>query len=159
VYIKTPHRELPDGAFYLESLAENGGTPMHTNKVEVFRFLLMKQLHELQKAADKTFQELKQDERRYSDPLDRAVKELDRNVELTIRNRERVLIKEIHAAMQRLDQGGFGICETCGEPIAEKRLQAKPTTRLCVHCQASEERANRPLPYLLTVQQIGAFAV
>jgi len=131
---------------------------MHSTKVEVFRFLLTKQLHELQKAADKTFQELRKDERRYSDSLDRAAKELDRNVELMIRNRERLLIKEIHAAMQRLDQGGFGICETCGEQIAEKRLQAKPTTRLCVHCQATEERVKRPLPYMLTVQQMGAFA-
>ena len=130
---------------------------MRMNKAEVFRSLLMKQLYDLQKAADKTFQELREDERHYPDTLDRAARELDRNVELAIRNRERVLIREIHAAMQRLDQGGFGICETCGEPIAEKRLQAKPTTRLCIHCQATEESVKRPLLHMLAEQRIGAF--
>ena len=131
---------------------------MHTNKIEFFRSLLMKQLYDLQKAADKTFQELREDERRYSDSLDRAVKELDRNVELTIRSRERLLIKETYAALQRLDQDDFGICEICGDPIAEKRLKLKPTTRLCVDCQAAEERAQRAMPYMLATQQIGAIA-
>ena len=126
---------------------------MHTTKIEIFRFLLMKQLHELQKAADKTFQEMRKDERRYSDPLDRAVKELDRNVELMIRNRESILIKEIHAALERLDEGGFGICETCGEPIADKRLQVKPTTRLCIRCQATAESVKRSMSYLVAGQQ------
>jgi DnaK suppressor protein len=114
----------------------------------------MKQLLELQKAADKTFQELRKDERRYSDTLDRAAKELDRNVELAIRSRERLLIKEIHDALLRLDQDGFGICATCGEQIAEKRLQAKPTTRLCIHCQAIEENTRRPLMYTFAEPQI-----
>jgi DnaK suppressor protein len=135
---------------------EKRGMVMRMNKAEVFRSLLMKQLYDLQKAADKTFQELREEERHYPDTLDRAAKELDRNVELAIRNRERVLIREIHAAMQRLDQGGFGICETCGEPIAEKRLQAKPTTRLCIHCQATEEGVKRPLLYMLAEQRSGA---
>ena len=125
---------------------------MHSSKVEIFRFLLMKQLYELQRAADKTFQELRKDERRYSDPLDRAVKELDRNVELMIRNRESILIKEIHAALQRLDEDEFGMCETCGEPIADKRLQVKPTTRLCIRCQATAESTRRALSYLVAGQ-------
>ena len=129
---------------------------MRMKKVDVFRSLLMRQLHDLQKAAEKTFQELKKDERQYPDPLDRAVKELDRSVELIIRNRERILIREIHAALQRLDQGGFGICENCAEPIAEKRLQAEPTTRLCIHCQATEERAVRHMPHIMAQQQFGA---
>jgi DnaK suppressor protein len=141
----------------MKNSLERRGMVMRMNKAEVFRSLLMKQLYDLQKAADKTFQELREDERHYPDTLDRAAKELDRNVELAIRNRERVLIREIHAAMQRLDQGGFGICETCGEPIAEKRLQAKPTTRLCIHCQTTEESFKRPLLYMLAEQRSGAF--
>lgn len=132
---------------------------MRMKKVEVFRFLLTKQLCELQKAADKTFQALRKDERNDSDLIDRAVRESDQSLELMIRNRERLLIRDIHAALERLDEGKFGICESCGEAIAEPRLQAKPTTRLCIHCQATEERPRRLLLHLEAAeQQIGANA-
>ncbi len=129
---------------------------MCMKKIEVFRFLLMKQLCELRKAADKTFHDLRKDERHDSDPLDRAVKESEQSLELMIRNRESHLIREILAALQRLDEDNFGICESCEEAIAEQRLQAKPTTRLCIHCQALEESPKRPRLYMVTEQQIGA---
>ena len=129
---------------------------MCVGKNDFFRFLLMNRLQELQKAADKTFQDLRKDERDFPDPLDRAVKELARSVELEMRNYERLLIREIHSALQRLDQGDFGICETCGKTIAKKRLQANPTTRFCVLCQTTEESAKRSMPYVVEKQQMGS---
>lgn len=122
---------------------------MQRGKINVFRVLLIKQLRELQMAAGKTFHALQRDELQEPDPLDRAVKECDRSVELVIRNRDRHLIREIYEALKRLEQSSYGICESCGEPIGEKRLQAKPTTRCCVQCQAMEERERRAMLYAL----------
>ncbi len=41
-------------------------------------------------------------------------------------------LDEIDAALQRLDEGTFGVCETCGRPIAAARLEALPATRFCI---------------------------
>lgn len=47
---------------------------------------------------------------------------------------ERYLLKEIDAALGRLDKGQFGCCETCGMPISEERLEAIPYARNCIRC-------------------------
>ncbi|NGN94924.1 TraR/DksA family transcriptional regulator [Nocardioides sp. KC13] len=43
-------------------------------------------------------------------------------------------LDEVDAALRRLDQGTYGICERCGEPIGEGRLEARPAARTCITC-------------------------
>lgn len=45
-------------------------------------------------------------------------------------------VEEVDAALTRLDAGAYGVCETCGQPIADGRLEARPTARTCVACAA-----------------------
>jgi DnaK suppressor protein len=45
-------------------------------------------------------------------------------------------LAEVDAALARLDSGSYGICERCGQAIAEGRLEARPTARLCIRCAA-----------------------
>lgn len=54
-------------------------------------------------------------------------------------------LSEIEAAMVRLDEGRYGSCERCAEPIPSERLEVLPTTALCTRCQHAVEsgRANR----------------
>jgi len=47
---------------------------------------------------------------------------------------------QIEAAFQRLEQGTYGICQACGRPIGDERLEAMPATRFCVDDQAKAER-------------------
>ena len=47
------------------------------------------------------------------------------------------------SALQKMDDGGFGSCERCGEPIAEKRLEALPFARYCIDCQRLVEQEER----------------
>ena len=49
---------------------------------------------------------------------------------------ERVEMKEVEAALHRLDAGVYGDCSDCGEPIALQRLLVQPATRRCAWCQA-----------------------
>jgi DnaK suppressor protein len=53
--------------------------------------------------------------------------------------RSRHLIEEIQVALARLDEGTYGACERCGEPINPARLEALPTARRCVPCQEEVE--------------------
>ena len=51
-----------------------------------------------------------------------------------LRSQAREHVAEIDAALRRLDEGGYGICECCGQPIAAGRLAARPTATTCVAC-------------------------
>jgi DnaK suppressor protein len=59
---------------------------------------------------------------------------------LGLSERERGMLREIDEALDRIDEGTYGICEECGEPIAETRLKALPYATLCVDCKADRER-------------------
>ena len=50
---------------------------------------------------------------------------------------------EINEALRRVYRGEYGVCESCGQPIARARLEAMPHARLCVPCKEKEERAHR----------------
>jgi len=55
--------------------------------------------------------------------------------------RSRRLIEEIQAALGRIDDGTYGDCAVCGEPINPARLEALPIARRCVRCQEEAEHA------------------
>ena len=76
---------------------------------------------------------------------DRAALESDRNFMLRIRDREHKLIKKIKKALERIENGTFGICETCGEEISVKRLKARPVTSQCIECKSKEEALEKAL--------------
>ena len=84
-------------------------------------------------------QELTDSNEVFADPADRATAESDRAFTLRIRDRERRLIRKIQSALQRIDDGTYGICDECGEEIAIPRLKARPVTRLCINCKAKQE--------------------
>lgn len=74
------------------------------------------------------------------DTYDLASEERDREINFILSDRERVKIKQIDDALERVDDGSYGVCESCGLEIAEERLVAMPFTRLCRDCQQDQER-------------------
>ena len=58
-------------------------------------------------------------------------------------NGDRRLLRDVDAALQKLDNGAFGACERCNEPISEKRLEAVPYARHCIKCQQVVEEEER----------------
>ena len=77
------------------------------------------------------------------DTYDLASEERDREISFILSDRERLKIKEIDEALERLDGGSYGVCESCDLEIAEARLDALPFTRLCRDCQQEQEREAR----------------
>lgn len=116
---------------------------MEQDKLEEFRQILQSQLEELLREAGKTVSEMTDEKANFPDPTDRASLESDRNFELRIRDRERKLIMKIREALERLDEGVFGICEHCEEEIGEARLRARPVTTLCIECKTEQERQEK----------------
>jgi DnaK suppressor protein len=116
---------------------------MEKAKLEEFRQILQSQLDELVREAGKTVSEMTDEKTNFPDPTDRASLESDRNFELRIRDRERKLIMKIREAIERIDTGEFGICESCEEEISESRLRARPVTTLCIECKMEQERQEK----------------
>jgi DnaK suppressor protein len=116
---------------------------MDKEKIEEFQKILQEQLDELVREAGKTVSEMTDEKSNFPDPTDRASLESDRNFELRIRDRERKLIMKIREALERIEEGEFGICESCEEPIGEARLKARPVTTLCIDCKTEQERQEK----------------
>jgi len=116
---------------------------MDKKKLEYFRKLLEKQRDELLAEAGITVKAMSDKGDSFPDPIDRASLEADRNFILRIRERERKLIAKIEKALERVENGTFGICERCGEEISEERLKARPVTTLCIECKEEQENEEK----------------
>ncbi|MBS3918173.1 MAG: RNA polymerase-binding protein DksA [Deltaproteobacteria bacterium] len=117
---------------------------MDQEKLLYFKGFLEGQLHNLLVEAGKTCSGMRHDrEGDFPDPTDRASLESDRNFLLRIKDRERKLILKVKEALDRIDNGIFGICESCGKSISEKRLMARPVTTLCIECKTELEEQER----------------
>lgn len=117
---------------------------MDAEKLEQFRQLLQDELKALLSDADKTVHEMGDEASHFPDPTDRANQESDRTFELRIRDRGRKLGSKIREALERIDDGTYGICEDCGSEISEARLRARPVTTQCIDCKIeAEEREKR----------------
>ncbi len=116
---------------------------MEQAQLEHFRKLLQGKLDELLGEADKTLEVMTDSDEHFPDPTDRATIESDRSFELRIRDRERKLIKKIRKALERIDDGSYGICEECGEDISFKRLEARPVATLCIECKSRQEKEEK----------------
>ena len=118
---------------------------MKTKDIQYFKELLENQLQELLAQADDTVSGMTIPKENFPDPTDRASLEADRNFMLRIRDREHKLIKKIKLALERIDGGTFGICESCGEEISVARLKARPVTTQCIDCKTKEEALEKAL--------------
>jgi len=74
------------------------------------------------------------------DELDQATTDSEQAMRMRLRNRETLYLKKIEEALTRIEAGEFGECETCGEDIEVRRLEARPTATLCVACKEEQER-------------------
>ena len=118
---------------------------MKKKDIEYFKEFLNNRLEELLSQADNTVSGMTAPKENFPDPTDRASIEADRNFMLRIRDRENKLIKKIKKALDRIENGTFGICEKCGEDISVKRLKARPVTTHCIDCKTKEEAFEKAL--------------
>jgi DnaK suppressor protein len=75
-----------------------------------------------------------------AEEFDRLQQQLNREVAIRNLDRESKLLKEVQAAIDRLDEDTFGVCLRCDEEIPEKRLKAVPWAAYCINCQETIDR-------------------
>jgi DnaK suppressor protein len=111
-------------------------------KLQQIRKKLLRQKEELLSGAGQTRNTMPE-ETAFPELGDQASAEIDRNFILRLRDRERKLLKKIEDAIEKIDTGAYGICESCGQPIGLSRLEARPVTTMCIDCKTEQEEEEK----------------
>ena len=77
------------------------------------------------------------------DETDLAASEINQNLIFKLRDRERQLLAKIDEALARMEDGTFGTCQECEEPIEPRRLEARPVSTLCISCKEKQEHREK----------------
>lgn len=125
--------------------AADGEEYMNEHQLDHFRNILLNWKSELMQEVDRTVHHMQDEAANFPDPNDRATQESEFSLELRTRDRERRLIKKIEEAMERLETGEYGFCETCGIEIGIRRLEARPTATQCIDCKTLDELRERQM--------------
>jgi DnaK suppressor protein len=100
------------------------------------RYLLQEiegQMAELEDAADAATEE------RMSAPDDASAEIFEHERTLAVEGAFEDMLADVRHALHKLEAGSYGICDSCGQPIAMERLQARPQAAMCVPCKSHEE--------------------
>jgi DnaK suppressor protein len=116
---------------------------MNERQREYFRRKLITWKEDILRESRETIQNLQAETTPFADLADRASTEAERQLELRTRDRQRKLIAKIDSALRRLEDGSYGFCEETGEPIALKRLDARPIATLSIEAQERHERREK----------------
>jgi len=109
-----------------------------------YRKILLEQRDELTQNAKKTLSgDIHVDPDDFPDEIDTASSEMNLAFQGRLRERERGLLSKINQALEKIEQGVYGECESCGEEIGLKRIAARPVAELCIECKAEQEQLER----------------
>ncbi|HEU5045535.1 MAG TPA: TraR/DksA C4-type zinc finger protein [Nocardioidaceae bacterium] len=75
-----------------------------------------------------------------NDQADVGSASFERDHEMSLANNARLMLAQTEHALARIDDGSYGICERCGQPVGKMRLMAFPRATLCLSCKQREER-------------------
>jgi len=117
---------------------------MDNKKLERFREKLLNERDKLYGGVEKALTDSKAEVNGgVPDISDEATRTYARQVLLNLGEKERDQLELVERALKKLDEGQYGVCDTCQGRIPEGRLQAIPFTRYCVNCQDETERGEK----------------
>ncbi len=117
---------------------------MNKKELEKYREILLERKSELLQHVDAMREKgVSFEQEDLPDEVDLASSEADQSMNLRLRDRERILLHKIEKALVKIDKGEYGQCESCGEDIGKKRLEARPVTDLCIKCKEEQEQVEK----------------
>ena len=116
---------------------------MDKKDLELIKKILNDQLEELSNRIGPALHVIKDSDSKFQDPLDRASFDETQNIQIRIKGRESNLIRKIKATLESIEDGTYGICESCGDDIPLKRLMARPVTNKCVECKTKKNPSKK----------------
>ena len=115
-------------------------------ETEKIRVALIERRDELKAEHDQTLVEIAELQQHRltdsagDDQADTGTKTFEREQEITLANNSREMLEQSRRALARIEDGTYGICESCGNPIGKGRSMAFPRATLCLTCKQREER-------------------
>ena len=113
---------------------------MSKRQLQFFRRRIERMREEIERGVERTVANMQEEASAIPDDNDRASKESEFAVELRERDRDRRLLGKISRALAAIEDGSFGYCEECGDPVGVARLLARPVASLCIECKDLQER-------------------
>lgn len=112
---------------------------MKSEKLLEFKDLFETERSRILQSHSISLQEFDVKEEDLSDEVDLTSAEQETSMRMRLRSRELLYLKKVEQALIRIVNGNFGECDSCGEEIDFKRLEARPTTDVCVACKEEQE--------------------
>ena len=112
---------------------------MEREDLHYFREMLGQMLEDIQQKGQSTLEDMSGSNQAHADPADRASQESDQFFTLRLRDRDRKLVSKVKEALERIEDGTYGLCDACGGEISTARLKARPVTTLCIECKSKQE--------------------
>ncbi|WP_456398011.1 TraR/DksA family transcriptional regulator [Desulfurobacterium sp.] len=123
----------------------NGNQCLTKEQLKEFKEILEQKKRELIEDIKRGILEEANAEREVGDIVDMSTEEILRTFEMRIRDREAKYLKKIEKALQKIEEGTYGICEECGKCISYERLKLRPVAELCINCKLKQEKLERKL--------------
>lgn len=134
--VKKPGTRIKEG-----KVTERAKKSVKSNWKDEMRDMLLQMRKELLEDVSQTVK-AESDYLRFDvgDFYDHASSDRDRELSLTLTDRERDKLRLIDEALRKIEDGSYGTCESCGDEIGEDRLRAMPLAKLCLSCKIDLER-------------------
>ena len=126
-----------------EVLESDAADYMNSDHLAFFRYRLESQEREISDRINAAGAALREGAEVAPDPADRATQEEERSVGMGVRDRDRAMLRDVRAAIARIDSGDYGYCEESGEEIGIPRLLANPTAACALEAQRRREAKNK----------------
>lgn len=117
---------------------------MNKTQLKKFKTLLEQKRDDIIRRAQQTLNEdMTLDANELPDEMDLASTEYLQSFTFRLRGREKSFLRKIQKALVKIEDGSFGLCEECEQPISLKRLEARPEAPLCIKCKEEQEREEK----------------
>jgi DnaK suppressor protein len=117
---------------------------MNKTQLKKFKTLLEQKRDDIIRRAQQTLSEdMSLDPNELPDEMDLASTEYLQSFTFRLRGREKTFLRKIQKALAKIEDGSFGLCEECEQPISLKRLEARPEAPLCIKCKEEQEREEK----------------
>lgn len=116
---------------------------MDQKQLNKFRKLLLEEKQKVMNNSRRDLDDIKVDSDDLPDETDLAATEVSQTLAFKLRDRERLLLSKINTALEKIEEGTFGVCEDCEEPIEPRRLEARPVSTLCIACKERQEHREK----------------
>ena len=113
---------------------------MTTKQLKTLQQILIQQKESLINKTDVFLDETRKGFQANGDEADLASCELNRTLSIRLNERERFLVQKIDRALEKIKEGSYGGCSSCGEKLTFDRLKARPVATLCIDCKLAQER-------------------